>query len=442
VSDVIVIGAGIAGLSAAYRLQQAGVDVEVVDRASVAGGVLRTVQKNGWRHEWGPNSLLGSATAVFKLSDELGLTTVEARSVVNKRFLFLDGKLQAVPSNPLDAITSKMLPASAKLRLLSGAFKSSQHRDEETIKEFFDTHLGHEVTERFVDAFVSGVYAGDVSEMSIAASFPKIYDAVKEHGSLFNAMKAMGKASASGTSRRGTFSFAGGLGDLPHALVQKLGARLHLNHDVALSREGSGWRVGDRFARAVIIAAPAYSAAKLVEGELAESLASIRYNPIAGVHLLFRKSELNHALDGFGFLIPRREKVRTLGSIWASSLFDVCDSDHAMVTCFIGGAHDPEIVKLSEEQIAAEVRRDLKTTLGINATPVDQSVIRIAQAIPAYRRQHLATKKRIAALVSERKGLVLTGNYFDGVSINDTVTHAEKAAAAVRSYLAGEQQAA
>jgi oxygen-dependent protoporphyrinogen oxidase len=441
-TDVVVIGAGLAGLTAAYRLQTMNVDVQLVERASVVGGHLQTVVREGWRYEWGPNSFLGSARALFSLADELDLTPVKARAAASKRYLFLDGKLQALPSSPLQAITTGVLPLSAKLRALAEPLTGAVPGEEESVRDFFEQHLGREITERFVDAFVSGIYAGDIGETSMAAAFPRLFALVKQHKSLFRAAFA---GRSGNTPQRGTFSFPGGLGDLPKAIAARLGDRVHLGADVGLARDANGWRVGDLRARAVVLATPAYASAELLETAapaLANELRGISYNPMAGVHLLLPKAALKRTLDGFGFLIPRREGVRLLGCIWSSALFDVCNSEQVALTCFIGGAHDREAVTLTEAQLVSEVRRDLERTLGVTAAPLDQAVIRIQRAIPAYGLQHLSRRARINALEAEQRGLTLAGNYLEGVSMNDTIMHAEKAARSALTSLAEERRAA
>ena len=229
------------------------------------------------------------------------------------------------------------------------------------------------------------------------------------------------------------------------ALAARLGDRLQVGVETSLKRETGGWRVGGERVGTVIIAAPSYAAASLLRESappLAEALDTIAYNPMAGVHLLFRKRDMPRALDGFGFLVPRREKVRLLGCIWSSSLFDVCANEHVAVTCFMGGAHDPQAVTLTEAQLVAEATRDLKQTLQVTEAPVDASVIRIAKAIPAYGRQHLAQRDRILALAGQNDGLYLTGNYLEGVALTDAIAHAEKTALSVQHRCLGPRQAA
>jgi oxygen-dependent protoporphyrinogen oxidase len=443
-TDVLVVGAGLAGLSAAHRLQQLGADVRVVERSAVAGGHVRTIVRDGWRCEWGPNSFLGGAAALHGLSAELGLVPVEARAAAKKRYLFLDGKLQALPASPAEALTSPLLPASAKLRLLAEPLQRTKPRDDETVREFFEKRLGREVTDRFVDAFVSGIYAGDISTIGVAAAFPKLVALVREHGSLAQGAVAAMRAS-SGPAKRGTFSFDGGLGTLATTLAAKLGGRLELSADYAVRRTARGWSVGPHEAPELVISAPAPAAAKLLADDapaLSQELTGVSYAPMTGVHLLFPADALRAPFDGFGFLIPRREGVRMLGCVWSSALFDVATGGRLALTCFIGGAHDPEAIALSDDALISEVRRDLRRTMGLEAAPLDRVVVKHAHAIPQYGVRHLAWRARVEALVAAQPGLSLVGNHLEGVSMNDTVTQADRVARAVHARLAASARAA
>lgn len=443
-SDVLVVGAGPAGLALGHRLLRLGADVRVVDRAPQAGGHTRTLVRDAWRHELGPYSFLGSAEHVFDLADELGLSPVKAQAA-NRRYLFVDGALRALPSGPFSAITTTAIPFGAKMRLLREPFIREPEGDSrETVRAFFERRFGAAATDRLVDAFVSGVYAGDISALGMAATFPKMYSAAKEHGSLIRGAFARRPQGAK-PARRGTYSFETGMGEVTGALASSLGRRLVTRVDGRLQREGSGWRLGDFRADHVAIAAPAHAAAGILEEsspELSGALRQIDYVPVAVVHLLLRSADLPRPLDGFGFLIPRRERVRLLGCIWASALFDVCDDDHAALACFIGGAHDRSIQELGDEALLAQVLGDLKTTMGLAASPVDVAVVRHPRAIPQYGPNHLDWRRRVRELASKQAGLHLVGNHLEGVSLNDTFGLSERTAREIHKTLTGATRAA
>lgn len=439
-ADVIVVGAGLAGLVTAHRLMKQGVDVELVERAKVPGGHVGTVTRNGWRHELGPSSFLGSADSMFALADELGLTPVQARDVGDRRYLYIDGALKKLPQTPAEALVSPLLPASAKMRLLAEPLMLSKARDDESVREFFESRFGPNVVDRFVDPFVSGIYGGDVAQLGVAAAFPRLYAVAKEQGSILRAAYAVARRNE-GPGRRGTYSFAGGLGDLTEALASQLSDRIHLNEQVLVRRKGSEWLIGKHRAHSLVLAAPAWATARLVHGELptlAAELSAIDYAPMVGVHLLYRRDAIAHPLDGMGFLIPRSEGPRTLGVLWPSALFDVCDADHAVLSCLVGGVLDRGAVGLDSDELVSIVRRDLRRMMGISAAPEDVSVVKHERAIPQYSTRHLPWRARVRDIVAGHSGLHLTGNWLEGTSMGDTVAHAEKTATEVFAQLSAK----
>lgn len=435
--DVIVIGAGLAGLVVAHRLRARGVDVQVVERGPVYGGHVRTVRRAGWRHEWGPNSFIGSHDALFTLAHELGLTPLEAKAAARHRYLFVDGRLQRLPEGPAEAVTSPLLPTTAKLRLLAEPLTFSKARDDESVGEFFERRLGREVVERFVDAFVSGVYAGDVTQLGMAAAFPRVWALVREHGSLFKGAVA-GAKNREAHPRRGTWSFPTGLGELSDALAKPLEDRLELGADFLVERESGAWRVGPHRAPNLVVATPAHAASTLLQREapaLAAELADLRYGPIVGVHLLFKTDAIRHSLDGFGMLVPRREGLRILGVVWSSSMFPVCEPGHTALTVFVGGARDAGALDLDDTQLLALVTRDLKAAIGVEGAPVDVSIVRHPKAIPQYSTRFLPWRERVRSLVRHQPGLHVAGNWLEGVSMNETILQAESIASTVATAL-------
>lgn len=429
-AEVIVVGAGLAGLVTAYRLLQRGVDVELVESAPIAGGHVQTVTRDGWRYERGPNWFPGSADPVFALADELGLTTVAAHAAAAKRYLFLDGSLKKLPQTPGEAVVSPLLPPSAKMRLLAEPLTFAKARDDESVRDFFESRFGANVVDRFVAPLISGTYGSDVSQLGVAAAFPELYAMAKKHGSLIRTAYAVARQNDSRT-RKGIFSLADGLGGLTQTLASHLEDRTFLNEQVLVRRSRGEWLVGKRRARSLVLATPAWAAARLVHGELptlAAELATIDYAPLVSVHLLYKRSAIARPLDGIGFFIPRNEGPRTLSVLWPSALFDVCDPNHAVLTCFIGGALDRGAAGVDSDKLVAIARRDLRRMMGIDAAPEDFSVVKNERAIPQYSTRHLAWRARVMDIVARHAGLHVTGNWLQGVSMADTVTHAQKTA--------------
>ena len=252
---VAIIGAGIAGLALAHRLvtDAPGLDVVVLEQSDRAGGLVRTEQVDGFLCEWGPNGFLDNAPATLALVDETGLTPdlVQSRDAARRRFLFHHGRLQAVPSSPGAFVTSRLLPVSAKLRILMEPFAGRPSVDDESVHAFAVRRLGRSVAEVFADPIVSGVFAGDARQLSLRAAFPRIWALEHEHGGLLRGMLAR-RRTREGTTRPAgpgrLVTLRDGMEQLPAAIASTLGSRLRLRSPVAVITQGaagdSRWRVG------------------------------------------------------------------------------------------------------------------------------------------------------------------------------------------------------
>lgn len=440
--DTIVIGAGISGLVAAYRLQREGRDVLLLEADDRPGGVIRTRRVDGFLVEQGPNSVR-MTDELERLAADLGLDGEllygDARA---PRYVFHRGKLQRAPMGPASLVTTSLLSARAKLRLLAEPFaRSPRDGGEPTIAEFVTRRLGREVHDVLVSAFVSGVYAGDTTRLSADAVFPKLVELERAHGSLVRggiaALRAKRREApppGDAPKRRPLTlaSFATGLARLPERIGEALGDSLLLSEPAAaVERAGDRFVVrtggGDREAARLVVATPAGAAAALLRPlspRLAELLEGVEYPPLASVSLAYERDEVSHPCDGFGFLAPRAAGLRTLGAIFGSSLFPgrAPEGWHAF-TCFVGGATDPGAGALDDGELVAQVAADLGRAVGARGEPRVLSVTRWPRAIPQYTLGHRA---RVAEMEREAAsaGVRLLGNYLHGVSVGECVAAA------------------
>lgn len=454
-ADTIVVGAGISGLVAAYGLVRAGEEVVVLEASEWAGGVIRTLATDGFLVELGPNSVR-MTDEMEALLDDLGLTdevlTADPRA---PRYVYHDGKLQRAPMGPASLVTTGLLSARAKLRLLGEPFAGrGRGGDEPTIAEFVTRRLGREIHDVLVSAFISGVYAGDTTRLSADAVFPKLVELEREHGSILRGglarMRAKKSAapapSAAEPKRRRRpltiSSLEGGLARLPVAIAEALGKRLRLGAPVvAIERDGERFVVrteGDRFdASRLVVATPAREAAALLAPlapRAAELLDAIEYPPLVSVALAYRFEEVVHSCEGFGFLAPRVAGLRTLGGIFGSSLFaNRAPEGWHTFTCFVGGATDPSAIDLDDDALVAQVAADLERVVGASGEPRVLSVTRWSRAIPQYTIGHRA---RVAEIErdAERAGVRLLGNYLHGVSVGECIAAAAAAGSSRDGY--------
>ncbi len=472
--DAVVVGAGISGLAAAFRLVRAGMRVAVLEASPRPGGALVTHEAAGFRFELGPNTVLESDPSLPALIRDCGLEgeRLVAALAARRRWVWHDGRLRALPSGPLAFLLSPLFPPAAKLRLLREPFlraprapraqpapPGAQDDDatEETIAAFVRRRLGEAFLERAVGPFVSGVYAGDPERLAVRWATPRIAALEATHGSLIRGMLArsarlrvapQGGGSPRTTPRGAMVSLRGGLEELPRRLAREIGdvrcgvACRAVRYDGrSFVVEHAGGAVG---ARHVLLAVPAEAAAALLDEASAgrsRLLAELPYAAVAVVAAGYRRQDVAHPLDGFGFLRATGAGgagLRVLGCLFTSSLFPGRAPEGCVaLAAFLGGRTDPEAAAWSDERLGAAVQEDLGRALGVRGEPLARAVRRWPRAIPQYERGHGRFVALQSELERELPGLYLAGNYLHGISVPDCVRNstalAERIAAGARS---------
>ncbi|TAG91209.1 MAG: protoporphyrinogen oxidase [Oscillatoriales cyanobacterium] len=474
VVDTLIVGAGITGLSLAHALQKeakTGTPVKILVAESLGrvGGNITTCTGNGFLWEEGPNSFSPTAE-LMKLAVDVGLKE-ELIFADRKlpRFVYWQNKLQPVPMTPQAMIQSQLLSFPGKLRALFGALgfvapamgaTLSQQGGQETVSQFFGRHLGTEVMQRLVEPFVSGVYAGDPQQLSAAAAFGRVTRMADlggglVAGALLGARKAPKKMPADPNvpkTKPGELgSFKGGLKALPEAIAAQLGDRLKLNwHLTGLHRTENKTYIAEFSTpdgpqqvetRTVVLTTPAYVTADLFQSlqpEVSSALQAFTYPTVACVVLAYPKSDVKEKMVGFGNLIPRGQGIRTLGTIWTSSLFaNRAPAGWQTLTSYIGGATDSGIGNLDAEQIVGEVHRDLSRIL-LKPNVPQPKVLAVKvwkQAIPQYNLGHFDRLERIDRGLKSLPGVYLCSNYVGGVALGDCVRLGFERAIEVSEYL-------
>jgi len=448
----LVIGAGISGLACAYRLKRLGVAATLLESAGRVGGLVGTVERDGFLFESGPQSFQGTPV-LLDLIQDLGLEgeLVQANPRA-ARYVLRGGRLEEIPMSPRGLIGSSLLGVGSRWKIVSEPFRRT-HRptEDESVADFVRRKFGHEILEYLVSPFVSGVYAGDPEKLSLRAAFPTLDEWEREFGSVLRGAIKSRPLKAERKSQPPLCSFRQGLATLIEALAKELGESLRPGARAeSLTRAGPG--AGDyesRVARdgrteilhasAVVLATPAYVAGHLVESlssTLAHTLSGIPYAPVAVVAAGYYAKQLAQPLLGFGFLVPRSEKVRSLGTVWNSSLF-MGRAPHGCVvmTSFIGGATDPEIVDRPEDTIAALVHDENARILRIAGRPVVSVVWKYGKALPQYNLGHGHLVQALQDAEFATPGVFLAGNYLEGPAIGKCVERGFRTAEAVRSYL-------
>jgi oxygen-dependent protoporphyrinogen oxidase len=447
-----IVGGGISGLATAQAILARDPKAEVVvfEAAARTGGKVMTERMpEGYLCEWGVNAFLDKSPRTLELCREIGLAPVSADESAKKRYVYSEGKLHQLPEKPQQFLASKLLSVPGRLRVMGEIFSGRTRKDDETLEEFGTRHLGREAFEKLIDPMASGVFAGDARRMSLKSCFPRIHEVESQYGSLIRGLvrlqkeaRRAGKKDTPGPGPGGLLtSFRGGMSVLTDALTAGLGDRVRVRSPASgISRDGSGYtlHLGDGTSEdfdTLVLAAPAYAQAAILEDlapDVSKSLAEIPYPPLAVVCLGYSMEKAGHCLDGFGFLVPSRENRGILGTVVDSNVFPGRAPEGSILfRTMVGGARSPGLAELPESQLLDRVRADLADIMGLHADPDFVSVYRHERAIPQYRVGHARRLDTISERLESLPGLVLTGNAFRGVSLNDCVLNASKTAEAL-----------
>lgn len=441
--DVAIVGGGISGLGVAWHLKalNPALKVQVLEAAPAPGGKARSSSDAGYLLDWGPNGFLTNVPDTLELARTLGLEPdmQAASEAARHRYLYLEGALKKLPTSPPALLTSDLLLPSEKLTALKDLFAKPLEQ-EESVYAFVARHFGPAVAERFAGPLVLGITAGDAREVSLDALFPRMRELERlGNGSLLRALiRQRRETKGQGLSGRLT-SFRGGVQRLIDALAARLGDAVRCGVEVeGLVPHAHGYSLtlkgGEKVTcTQLVLATPAYVSARLLEAILPEASRELAAIPYADVRVLgfgFDRIDVPNALDGFGFLVPRGEGVRSLGVLYSSSLFpDQAPPGKVLLRVIAGGRVDPAFAELAEGEAIAVVRRELTRTLHIVAEPEFVRVVNWPRGIPQYLLGHRARVERVMGWLPPT--LHLTGNAYYGIGLNDCVRDAKRVAAQV-----------
>lgn len=457
---IVIVGGGLSGLSLAYRVRQRlpGRRVVVLEKRPTPGGNIGTRSLDGFRFEQGPNGIFDAKPHTLDLCRELGLgdRLIAASEVSRKnRFLFLNGRLQILPGSLMSFLASPVMSWRAKWRLLTEKYRRRPKDvpDDESVDAFARRRVGGELAESLVDAFVTGIHAADPALLSLPAAFPRVAQFEKQYGSVSRGFAAARKEKRLQAQARGEepqpqrmWSFREGLQVLIDALRDHLGSSIVTGVNVRrIEKVGEGWRIHaegrDSWnATTVVLTAHAPEQAGMLadlDPALSAEVAGIPYNRIAVAVVGFREADVpRRDLQGFGYLVPQRDRRDVLGVQWCSSIFpDRAPNGMVMWRVLCGGWHRGEMVDWSDDRLIQAVCAELRLSSGVAAVPVLAQVVRWPMAIPQYHVGHLARVMRIEAMAEKHPGLYLAGNAYHGVAMNDCVEQADIVARRVAGHV-------
>lgn len=445
--DVAIIGAGISGLSTAYDLQQLGYNVVVLERQVRPGGNAVSEKFGGFLMEHGPSSMNAAVPEAVEFSKALGLlqNEVNLSDQVKQRYLLSDNTLTGISTHPMGFLRSNYLSLRGKARMMTEILRPRRvSTEEETIHAFTTRRFGREFADKVMEPLAAGLFAGDAQQLSVSALFPKLVEYEQTHGSITRAIIAARRGSEPG---RRLFSWSDGIAMLPHRLADHLKDKLQLGITVRRIRHGqNGFTIdtgkpGKLQARALVLAVQPMAAASLLEdleAETATALGAIAAPPLSVVFLGYKRGQVDHPLDGIGFLSMKNNRGVLTGAQFCSTMFaGRAPDNHVSIACYVGGMRQPEAARLPGDQLTALVHDELSDILNIKGQPIVSRLRQWPLGLPQYSIGHQQRLKVIETSNERLPGLFLTGNYLTGVSMANCLARGRQTAQLVNNMLQG-----
>ncbi|GMU96232.1 MAG: protoporphyrinogen oxidase [Ignavibacterium album] len=452
---VVVIGAGISGLTSAYLLSKKGFNIRILEKKSEVGGSIESLTENGFLFDRGPNSALETTPVISQLVEELNLKgeLLYANKAANKRYILRNNELHALPMSPPALVKTKLFSAKAKFRLLAEPFIGKSHDGYyQSLAEFVRRRLGQEFLDYAINPFVAGVYAGRPEDLSVKSAFPKLYALEEKYGGLIigtiRSIRERKKRAEKSKQSAKMLSFKSGMIALPKAIANYFGDKLILSAEVvSVDKTADGYIVSYRHKEideaivcdAVLSTVPSYVAGDLFskfDTGFKTHCDSIYYPPVLVYFLAYNKKDIKQPLDGFGFLIPEKEKKSFLGALWSSVIFPFrADDNFATFTLFIGGSRNPDFVKEDRNKLLDRVRNEFEELMKINGKPVYSSHRFWEKAIPQYNIGYIEHERFFDEFEKQNPGLFISGNFRGGISVGDCIKNAELVAEKILNNL-------
>lgn len=452
---ITILGAGISGLATAHWLEKEGYDITILESSFEPGGAMITKFVNNFLVDFGPNSGLETTPKIKELVEDVGLLDemIYANKEGNKRYILKNDELLPLPTSPGKFISSKLFSSSAKLRLLKEPFiGKSDDGYNQSISDFVTRRLGQEFLDYAIDPFVSGVFAGDPSKLSVKSAFPKLYRLEELYGGLIKGMikgaKERKQRNEESKQHAKMFSFRNGMQSFPRAIANNLKGNIFYDSSIKGIRKvdrkfivdiEKNKQQGEIVSDVLLSSIPAYLLSELMsnfDNELCKRLDDIIYPPVLVLYLGYNKSVINQPLDGFGFLIPSKEKKKFLGAIWSSTIFENrTQRDKAAFTIFVGGAKNLNFNMSEVNQRVEEVLQEFHTIMGISESPIIIEKKFWKKAIPQYNLGYNEHEKYFGEFENQNPGLFLSGNYRGGISVGDCIKSSYTNFENIRDYL-------
>jgi len=438
--DVAIIGAGLTGLTLAFYLKKAGKKVIILEQKKRTGGVMHTIEKEGFIFETGPNSGSMGTPEMAELFEDLGdaVQLEVANEQAKERWIWKDGKWHNLPSGLWSGLKTPLFRFSDKIRILGEPFRPKGNKVNESVAELVERRLGKSYLDYAVNPFISGIYAGDPKQLVTQYALPKLYQLEQNYGSFIRGAmkKAKTRTERDKKATRVVFSAKGGKQKIIDALSQAVGYenillgidQLSISHKAPFSIQLQNQAIE---AKKVVSTTGAKALPQLfpfVDKQLMNKVHQLRYAKVVQAVVGFHQWK-GKALTAFGGLIPEKEKKDVLGILFPSAIFsNRAPQGGALMTFFMGGIKRPDIIAMSDEEIKAIVQRELKATLQCDEVPDLLEIKRYQEAIAQYDATSLERLTAIQKIETQYPGLILAGNIRDGIGMSDRVKQARKIA--------------
>lgn len=453
---VAIVGAGITGLTAAFKLHQRNIPFTVYEASDRVGGAIKTRIENGYLAEYGPSAILETSPKITALLNDLGLKEQrrDSNPASKKNYIVRNGKVLRVPFSLASFASTPLFSLPAKLRLAAEPFiPANRSAYDESLADFVRRRVGREFLEYAINPLVSGIYAGDPGKLSVRHAFPKLREVEQKYGSLiagqFLGAKERRNREEVSKQEANKVSFENGLQVLTETLHKRLGENVKINSPVTGLKETSeGWSLStlsngvpaEYEHSAVLLCAPAHKLATIqVEAEKPMSLSllgEIQHPSISVIVLGFRQEDVKDPLDGFGFLVPQAERLSILGTTFSSSVFpNRAPANHVTLTSFIGGCRHPELAGRDPEELFQLALKDLKKLLGVEGKPTYQNHVFIPKAIPQYNLGYENFLSFMQESESSHPGLFFAGNFRNGISLADSILSGNSVAERISGFI-------
>ena len=434
--SIAILGGGLSGLTQAWKAQKCGKKVTIFEENSRLGGVIQSERtKEGFLLDYGPNSLSLRKQNLFEMLEQLDILdhAIDANVIAKKRFIVRAGKLVALPLNFPTFLSSRFLSPTGKLRILLEPFIRKSKSSSESVAQFIERRLGREVLDYAANPFLGGVFAARPETLSLPNAFPALAEMERQNGSIFRGFLASRKKFNRMEKTR-LISFPNGMEELITRFEMKVQCSILRKHSAKEieSVHQNGWKIkctSENGSQSIlhfdelICTLPATQISSIKWTNVKNSkdlnvLSTAPHFPLSLVFLGFEREQIEHPLDGFGFLVPELENRKILGTLFSSTLFsNRAPEGKVLLTTFVGGERQPHLAEMNDGSLFQSVSDELSCLLGVKGKPIFQKIKRWPLSIPLPDSRMSERKDAARRLSSLNNGLSFSGSHLTGVSL-------------------------